>query len=367
MAPPKHLINNNGAIRIRFTYNGVKYNLSKLGSFDDPIAVRYAQSIIDRIALDISNGSFVCNTNDDLIATYNASKSRVPDKSSTSKITSDSKRINKASLFVLEKGGDNMGKVICNHLRAYGKDIITLEDAISFTSWLKEVRGLSNSTISRYVDMLRTVCGLFKEVNIVVENKPNPPAFTKEEVILICNWFKDCTYFKGALYYNYVRFLFLTGCRISEAIGLRWKHVDFNQGVLHFYETLARNNGDSTNRVVKTTKKNIMRHFPINKPLSDLLLGLKQGEPNDLIFTISGRPIEDRNFRSTYWTRCLKECGINYRKPSITRHTFISHFLEKEKDVIKCASLTHGSKHGAQTIFEHYASLINHVEVPDLY
>ena len=80
-----------------------------------------------------------------------------------------------------------------------------------------------------------------------------------------------------------------------------------------------------------------------------------------------GKAIDDHNFSQRIWKKCLKELEIEHKPSYNTRHTFISHFLEKTKDVVKCASLTHGSKSGIQTIYKNYAGIISRLEVPELF
>ena len=53
------------------------------------------------------------------------------------------------------------------------------------------------------------------------EQDINP--FTKEERDLIINTFAGDRYYSH--YTSYIRFLFFTGCRPSEAIALKWKHI----------------------------------------------------------------------------------------------------------------------------------------------
>ena len=105
----------------------------------------------------------------------------------------------------------------------------------------------------------------------------------------------------------------------------------------------------------------------MNQKLYDLLFKLYQEKKSDLVFVVNGHCIDDRHFRSRAWTKCLCECEIEYRRPYNTRHTFISHFLDQTKDVLKCAALTHGSKSGIKTIYDHYAAVINKIDVTDLF
>jgi len=60
-------------------------------------------------------------------------------------------------------------------------------------------------------------------------------------------------------------FLFMTGCRTSEAIGLQWKHIRHDDGYeITFNETLVRQ-GTGAARFRKATKTNRSRIFPCSK------------------------------------------------------------------------------------------------------
>ncbi|MFB2976471.1 tyrosine-type recombinase/integrase [Microseira sp. BLCC-F43] len=89
-----------------------------------------------------------------------------------------------------------------------------------------------------------------------MESKPLPKPFTVDEVKAIINWFETSKYYKHA---DYVKCLFWKGTRTSEAIGLQWKHIDFNRNLLLLYESLGRNKNSTSKRVRKGTKTNKMR------------------------------------------------------------------------------------------------------------
>jgi integrase len=372
MSAPKQPLNNHGSIMIRFSHKGKRFCMSKLGEYESPIALKYAQSICDRISVDIANNSFSCTNNQELTLKYNPTAIHTTITPTIIKNIETEKRIDLRQKCInkLQNSIKVTEKNTLSHLLKYDKKIYDKQDILLFADWLKKERKLSSASVARYFDVLKTIDDTFKTVTIQKENKPQPKPFTKDEVNKIIDWFNLKTNRAGKNdYYYYVHFLFLTGCRTSEAIGLRWKHIDFDNGVIYFYETLIRNNkGSSGNRIKGTTKKNIVRRFPINNKLLTLLNKLpKNNNEEDLVFTFYGHCINDREFRSKYWKPCLKECGIKYRKPYNTRHTFITHFLEQTKDVVKCAALTHGSKTGIKTIYEHYAGIINKIEVPDLF
>ena len=60
------------------------------------------------------------------------------------------------------------------------------------------------------------------------ENDITP--FMREERDLIIEAFAKHPHYR--YYTAYVRFCFFTGCRPSEAIGLQWKHIDSDNGVV---------------------------------------------------------------------------------------------------------------------------------------
>jgi integrase len=371
MSGPKHPNNNNGLLRIRFKYNGINFTLTNLGKVHDTIAYNHAQNICDRIRRDIDFDAFTPTNNAELTLKYNPSAIHTTLNKHIIKNLSFEKEesvvtninVKKKCIDALKDTQKVVEKNTLVKLQNYTKSLQTKQDVEVFVDWLKKECKLSSSSVSRYFDVLRTFDDVFKTVKITVENKPKPKPFSKEEVQNILTWFEK----HKVEYYNYVYFLFSTGCRTSEAIGLRWKHIDLDARNIYFYETLARDNNNSAKRVHKTTKKNVLRTFPINNTLYEFLTCLPKEDNDDLLFLINGHCIDDKNFCNRYWKTCLKECEIPYRKPYNTRHTFISHFLEQTKDVVKCASLTHGTKTGIKTIWEHYASIINKVEVPDLY
>ncbi len=61
----------------------------------------------------------------------------------------------------------------------------------------------------------------------------------------------------------------------------------------------------------------------------------------------------------TTWSFCLERAAhleLDYRKPYNTRHTFISHALDKGMNPVEVAQLT---GHDVQTLYENYAGVVN--------
>ncbi len=155
------------------------------------------------------------------------------------------------------------------------------------------------------------------------ENEINP--FTKEERDLIIKTFAANRYY--SYYTNFVRFLFFTGCRPSEAIALQWKHIE--KGVIKFKQSVVISEaGLVLKEGLKTQTK---RDFPINSEVQSILDDTKPEiiNPDDFIFTSpKGKFIDLHNFDNRAWKTILEEGKIPYRKAYQTRHTFISLCVE---------------------------------------
>ncbi|MDJ0577710.1 MAG: site-specific integrase [Xenococcaceae cyanobacterium MO_234.B1] len=185
---------------------------------------------------------------------------------------------------------------------------------------------------------------------IKVPPKPMPKPFTKKEIKAIIQGFEQDKYYSH--YVEFVEFLFGTGCRTGEAIGLCWKHLSEDCSTVWIGESLSRG-------IRKATKTNRARTITLTSRLQSLLLSMKS-ENFDLekpVFTTrQGNPIDDHNFRNRAWKSVLAKVGVEYRKPYNTRHTLISHALDRGMNPVAVAQLT---GHDVQTLYENYAGNVN--------
>jgi integrase len=183
----------------------------------------------------------------------------------------------------------------------------------------------------------------------------NIQPFTEEERERIVKAFRETESFYAPL----IEFLFLTGCRPSEAIALRWRHIDVALTRITFCE--ARVYG-----ITKGTKTNKSRIFPINPKLRSLLTAIKPRvtRGDDLVFpSKNGLGIDEHNLVRRQWNGILEELGITRRPLYNCRHTFISNCLGKGIQIQQVAVWVGNSP---RTIWEHYAGITNHQEVPDI-
>lgn len=181
--------------------------------------------------------------------------------------------------------------------------------------------------------------------------------FSQGERDLIIQGFETNPYY--AYYTPFVKFLFLTGCRTSEAIGIQWRHISPDLSTITFSEAVVYG-------IRKPTKTNKIRKFPINQSLRSLLKAIKPEtfDPNALIFpSPHGTVIDGHNFLNRAWKGVLGDLPVQYRSVYHTRHTFISLCLEAG---IKVGQVARWVGNSPDTIWRHYAGVINQEEVPEL-
>jgi integrase len=170
-----------------------------------------------------------------------------------------------------------------------------------------------------------------------------------------------------------VKFFFLTGCRTSEAIGLRWKNIKSDCSSISFEEVMILGQGGAQRK--QGTKQAPQRDFPCNQQLRDLLLSIK---PKSVIANSSvflrpdGSPISHQDLRTAWYgkgsvlgiVRQLAADGAidGYRPQYNTRHTMISACLEAGISPIQIARWVGNS---AEVIFSNYAGIITKVSVPE--
>ncbi len=278
-------------------------------------------------------------------------------------------------------------------------------------------------TIKKYLTQINTCCNWGIEHNYIksnpfagmankikVKKKPSEdikPFTAKERDAIIRAFENDIQY---SYYTNFVRFLFMTGCRTGEAIALKWKHITPDFRKILFSENYTRG-------VRKETKTGKVRTFPCNSKLQSLLKSIKPDNCNsdDLVFPSptdteidgsipklqehsSAHPfkfdsaiafentfakmgcsqIDNHNFTNRAWrgyknrhgnvtggivSQLVKSGEVSeYRTVYNTRHTFISMALEAGVSPQQIANWVGNSP---KIIIEHYAGVVSQIQVPE--
>jgi integrase len=165
------------------------------------------------------------------------------------------------------------------------------------------------------------------------QTNPTPNAFTKQEREQVIEAFKahqdtwngrGYTGFSYSHYAPIVEFWFLTGCRPSEAIGLRWAQVTEDCKFVQFVGAVSYCYGKKVE--VEGSKNNKTRRFPCSDRLRSLLQSIKPENcnPDTLVFpSPKGNTINYNNFCNTAWNQIVDPI-----KPGTTpyscRDTFIT-------------------------------------------
>jgi integrase len=218
---------------------------------------------------------------------------------------------------------------------------------------LVQLNACCNWAVKRSLLSLNPFTGMARTIKVVKEDEIDP--FTREEMISIIQGFENDPYY--AHYTPFVKFLFLTGCRTSEAIGLCWKHIAQDSSFIWFVEAVVEGYRKDT----KTKRK---RKFPCNESLQSLLdsIHLEKIHPDAPIFpSPKGKLIDSHNFLNRAWTKVLEKQGIRYRCQYQTRHTFITNCIEQGIPIPQIARWVGNSP---EVILRHYAGWFDKHEVP---
>ncbi|MBE8968948.1 tyrosine-type recombinase/integrase [Nostocales cyanobacterium LEGE 12452] len=214
--------------------------------------------------------------------------------------------------------------------------------------------------------------GLAGDVKVKRWDTDKIDPFTPAEREVIIHAFETHALYSG--YTDFVRFMFLTGCRIGEAIALQWGHINHQCTEIYFCESHNRYGR-------KDTKTGVSRKFPCNACLQNLLLSIRPGNYHKEMLVFSS-PTAKKEIRVNGFTGVIWRGGMNhghyypgiitqlvetgqvsrYRPPYNCRHTFITECLERGIPVQQVARWVGNSP---EVIFKHYAGVLTNISVPE--
>ena len=191
--------------------------------------------------------------------------------------------------------------------------------------------------------------GLAKGIKPTPTQKVKP--FTKAEIAAILEGFRIHPQY--CHYVNFVHFLFGTGCRFGEAVGLRWEHLGGEFKTVWIGESISRG-------YLRSTKTNQDRTIVLSSSIQAMVRSRHSRlnpEPNDLMFPAPrGGAINDRNFSRRAWKSVLAKCNVQYRRVYAIRHSAISHALAKGANPIAVAEQ---SGHDKRVLLDSYTHVID--------
>lgn len=365
--------NVSGRIRLRWRYQGIRYSLS-VGTYTKANIALIKKTIL-KIELDMLSGEF-----DYSLAKYSGRKVK-PQEQRLSSIVEyfeawvlNYKQMdcNKNSDYyntrnMLKRWGELATSDLLEKLNKESFGAKTYNERLSilngFSEWMQK-QGLWKS--SPFV-------GVSKR-KIKKSEKPERMPFSVEEMRLILQAIKDDSYcpkssrYRHSFYYPFVYFLFKTGVRNAEAVGLRVSSLDFNKSTICIKEALARTvkGAHSSARVRKDTKNGKVRILPFTDDLKEVLKPLIVGKSeDDLVFqSYSGLPIDDKMFQRRVFSVILKALNLPHRVLYACRHTFGSRCIELGITPVMTAFLMGNNPETALRNYTHQISIPNNL--PDL-
>lgn len=366
----------NNMLRLRWRYEGRQRQLS-LGLPDTPVNRQIAEQVRSEIARDIAYGDY-----DHTLNRYrlkHSSGEQSAKQLSTHKLFDafiDYKREHGLS----EQTIASRYRSVRSHIKSFGRDIQSSDDAIALVERLR--RQQNPATANKNLGILKQFGKWLAIANHLNENpfcdidplkviKTKPRShdvFTVQEVQALLLAFK--TDERCRQFHDLCLVLFTLGLRPSEAIGLRWHHIDLKSRQVTICESLSRAGDGRTSgyaRVRKETKTGSIRVLPLNEKLVSLFLRRRgpDSEPDDLVFTTAkGKPINDQYIRDCCWKPMCQKAGIPYRPPYTARHTFISHGLEYKDWTLPQAAELAGHAN-TKMVASTYAHMVQRPELPD--
>jgi len=274
-----------GRLRFRWSYQRKRYNLS-LGFDDTALSRTVAQARASLIDADLVTGNF-----DPTLAKYQSNCTK--EKALNSSLTA----VNLFNQFTEYKCGEldprTLGKykaIVSKVSALLGSEraAIGTERADQFR--LELGRSISPDTQKGYLTRLSACWEWGVKEGLVTENpwrdvltrvkvppKQKARPFTKIEMTTILTAFKESKHYGH--YGDFVEFMFSTGCRTGEAIGLRWEHLSDDCTKVWIGESASRG-------IRKPTKTNRSREFRLTPRLSAMLRSRypEDTQSDDLVF-----------------------------------------------------------------------------------
>lgn len=446
---PPTLINNNGSIALRFFYAGVRHSIALGGEYGNSQAMKFGEAVANNIYLDTHRGGFDFTLlrykgaidrefirqqeiearelkRQELIARDKALAEEAKQVKHTNSYDQRVKQVTREIEWLRKSEEQKQARENPYLLPLWDEWVNTLgltprainghytcirrmaeksgNPRLIDTKWFTEYEGINEVTFNNRLGFLKTFeswinteKGIefrgFSKINTrSVAQKEELKPFDIYEMNAIINAFRTDQFlpkssrFKDSFYADYVEFVFSTACRPSEAIGLRWRDLDFDQNLIVISTVLARDekgNSSSSRRVRKerkTDKGKNRRVTPksllMTERLKEMLLERKasfpNAQPDHLVFpsvdSIQAKTynlgIDDRNFRNRQWKRVLDSLGFEYRRPYSTRHTLLTQAIYSGMNAFEVADIAGHTN--PEMVIKTYGHLLQKPKLPQL-
>ena len=365
-------------IRLRFTVESVRYEFQPFprGKWENKRDRQLVTAIATKIENDILAGIF-----DPTLEKYR--HRTLPDGTRIAQIAPKSKEVELCWLELYNAWVESLclpAHTVAGHYQVLRRQIEKSGNPVlSDICWLLNSE-IATSTFNRRLSILRSLIRWCHEKKLIdadpltkvvhrkatveeqQKQEENCRPFDHDEITRIVKLFRQ----KHPTYAPFVEFMFFTGVRTGEAVGLLWRHIDFSKRLISIKQSVTRERGGYKKVASQPKTRQSIRTLRMSDRVFDLLILIEPQNANPAEFVFkspTGCVIDHGRFRACYWKPVLAELKIPYRKPYATRHTLLSEALEQGLSVPQVAQIA-GHKDG-RMILQHYGHVINQPQLPE--
>lgn len=355
---------------LRWTYQGNEYRRS-LGLPDSPFNRNAAQGKASQIEHDIAMQQF-----DSTLDKYWPKPQTKPKQLSTVELWTKYMEFKREAGITSGQSISSRYKPMLNNLQHFGRDIATTNEAREFKYFLAERQ--SPHILNQNISLLKgfgewcieqehwesNPFESIKRMKALTMKNPKRQPLSREEIQAFLQAIKTDKYYSG--YHDFCMAMFYLGIRPSEAVGLRWKYIDWKRKTVTICESLSRSeDGRSAGyaRQRKTTKNSKIREIDLHPDLYKMLHDQfkPEAKPEDLVFlSPKGNPIDDHNFSQRCWKKICQRIGID-KVPYAARHSLGSHLIENGATIPQTAAILGNNP---ETTARHYSHMLNRPKMP---
>ncbi|MGN0411223.1 MAG: tyrosine-type recombinase/integrase [Candidatus Fimousia sp.] len=229
---------------------------------------------------------------------------------------------------------------------------ISVSDVDEYIFWLKEEKEIRDTTVVNYVRHLRAFlyycmdCGYIKKFKILMpkSDKEIKETYTDDELkrLLKKPDLKKCTFTEYRIWV-FENYLLATGNRISTALNLKIKDIDFGSGVI----------------TLRKTKNRHQQIIPLSHTLSDILseyLVYRDGDEEAYVFCNDfGEQGARRTYQQAVYRYNIKR-NVNKTSCHLFRHTFAKKWILNGGDIFRLQKIL---GHSSVDIVKEYVNMFS--------
>jgi integrase len=159
--------------------------------------------------------------------------------------------------------------------------------------------------------------------------------------------------------------LTFTGLRIGEALGLRWRDVDFEAGVIRVRTQLDATTGEIVEPKTEKARRDVALMPALGRLLREQRLAAPPGLSGDDCFVFAkadGDPPRHGTARHAF-ERTLAKAGLSKLRLHDCRHTFVSLLLAAGRDVVFVSrQVGHSSPAITLNVYSHLFDAARHAD-----